>query len=448
METTLARLNELLSIVESSGKVLQASLAEHAKDNTASGVADRLDLPFHADPETANHAATLRVVAERLAQLVTPPRHVVFEAAGSFYITLCLHTMLKADVATLIEDIDPSGVPTTILAQKAGLDSDMLPRMLRHLATKGIFQETQPGVWANTVASKTIAHCPEFCAHLDLCMYEGTLVLPHWPEFLAARASDVQPAPSSPFAIYSNGEAFYKWVHSGVPAAAGRGANFNTAMRGMADTEGVAFLPADYSFASLDPGTKIIDVGGGLGSLPELVLPEASHLKFMVQDLAPVIKQAAEIGACKKWVDQGTVQFIEQDCFEPQPDEAKGGNVFVLKTMLHNYPDSKATEILKHVRAAEPSALLVIDRAIVPVLRTQATSPEEEKALYDFLRKDGTQSLQAPTMYDLGMAALHGGRVRSLSEWTALLDATGFKLNRVFRMRASTGQAVLECVPV
>jgi hypothetical protein len=105
-------------------------------------------------------------------------------------------------------------------------------------------------------------------------------------------------------------------------------------MKGMSYTEGVAFLPADYPFAKFPEGTTIVDVGGGLGSLPALVLPAAPHLKFVVQDLDAVIKQATDSGACGEWVEKGRVEFSVQDCFSPQPEALCGGNVFILKTML------------------------------------------------------------------------------------------------------------------
>ncbi|KAJ6526069.1 O-methyltransferase-domain-containing protein [Mycena capillaripes] len=344
--------------------------------------------------------------------------------------------------------MNTNGVPAADLAKRVDMEEDLMSRMLRHLSSKGIFQEVSPGVWGNTVNSRAMAHAPEFRAHLDLLMYEGTLALPYWPQFLEARSSGADPLPLSPFAIYTSNQPFYQWIHSSAPAAEGRGANFNSAMKGMSYTEGVAFLPADYPFAKFPEGTTIVDVGGGLGSLPDLVLPAAPHLKFVVQDLGSVIKQATEGGACGEWVAKGRVEFSVQDCFSPQPERFCGGNVFVLKTMLHNYPDSQASEILTHIRAANPSKLLIIDRVIFPQLLTQASTAEAEQDLQQKLREGGAQSLAIPTMYDLVMVALHGGRGRLFPEWKTLLEKTGFTISAVYPMRASTGQFVVDCAPI
>lgn len=53
-------------------------------------------------------------------------------------------------------------------------------------------------------------------------------------------------------------------------------------------------------------------------------------------------------------------------------------------------------------------------------------------------------SQRGATLYDLVMASLHGGKNRTLEEWSRLLVLGGFRLESVFPLRASTGQAVIE----
>jgi hypothetical protein len=91
-ETTLARISELLDTVDSSSKVLrdflkteQKRLNTHAEalESHTQRVADNLGLPFHTDLKVVDQAAILRLACERLTQIATPPRHLVFEAATS-----------------------------------------------------------------------------------------------------------------------------------------------------------------------------------------------------------------------------------------------------------------------------------------------------------------------------------------------------------------------------
>lgn len=92
----LARLSELLATIVKSTEVLRVSIQqEQIKHDQQEGaeysarVASSLGLPFHADADVAHQASILRIACERLAQLVTPPRHLVFEAAGSVSFPLC-----------------------------------------------------------------------------------------------------------------------------------------------------------------------------------------------------------------------------------------------------------------------------------------------------------------------------------------------------------------------
>ncbi|KAF8155549.1 S-adenosyl-L-methionine-dependent methyltransferase [Crassisporium funariophilum] len=477
--TTIARLSELLSTIETSAKALRDSIQLEEKDLEAresaaysEHIANNLGLIFHGDPNTASQASVLRIACERLGHLVTPPRHLVFEAAGSFYTTVALQIVLKHDIAALInaasKDYEKEGVSVLDLAQKCRLDADLLARVLRYLSQHGMFQELAPGMFSNTIASATMVDNPEFKAHLDLVMYEGQLAAPYFERFMEERfatssnaASAVGEPPMSAFALFSGDVPIYKWLH--LAPNADRGKNFDLAMRGMGGTEGLAFLPVDYPFGSLPDETVLVDVGGGIGSLAELLLQTLQNIKFVVQDLEAVVSLANNVASpnMKKWIAEGKVTFQVQDFCSPQPTNLNGA-VFVLKNVIHNYPDSKALEILAALAPSRPSKLLLIDRMTNPHFRTEATTEAGEAEIYrkmltgiqhgaDAEKTDGgiaTTSQGIPTMYDLIMGSLHGGRTRTLEEWRSVLSRGGFKLLKVYPLRASTGQAVLEAVPI
>ncbi|KAJ3805697.1 O-methyltransferase-domain-containing protein [Lentinula lateritia] len=442
--TTLATLSELLHSIEKSSSVLRESLqnqvAAGTNDSTYSeSTATALNLRFHADPHVALHASKLRLACDRLAHLATPPRHLVFEAAGSFYLTTALDIIVKSDIATIIENFSnkagSAGVPVDFLAQESKLDADLLTRLMRHLAVAGIFEEVTLNTFANTTPSSTLINNPEFRAHLDLVMHEGRAAIPFFPELVSKRFSEPVPPPSA-FSLYSDGQPFYDWLHS--PAQADRLSNFNIAMRGMAHTEGLAFLSDDYPFHRLPTDRLIVDIGGGIGTLPTNLLPALPNHRFVVQDLAPVVSQAREgaSSVMKRWMDQGKVRFSFQDCFTPQPPEFRGA-VFILKNMIHNYPDPKALEILRNLRNTNPHRLLVIDRLVIPQLKVT-----DSKARV--LLASVACSQRAATFYDLVMASLHGGKNRTLEDWRKLLAQGGFHLEKIYPLRASTGQAVIE----
>jgi hypothetical protein len=196
----------------------------------------------------------------------------------------------------------------------------------------------------------------------------------------------------------------------------------------------------DYPFHLFPPSTLLIDVGGGIGFLPELLLPTQSHLNFVVKDLEPVIKLANEVASpnMQNWIKAGKVRFLTHDCFQPRPETFQGA-VFILKNMMsasflgipmfpeltpdldsHNYPDSQAVQILAAICSSNAAKILVFDRMVVPELRTEvgdASSMDENHV--------PSSSQMVPTMYDLVMAALHGGRARTVEEWRSLFTKGG-----------------------
>ncbi|KAF9064545.1 O-methyltransferase-domain-containing protein [Rhodocollybia butyracea] len=436
-------LKALLASIESSGSILLDALQNGSPQSDGElsiKTAADLDLPFHESAYVALHASQLRSSCERLAQLVTPPRHLILEAAGSLYITMAIDVVVKSDIATIIHKVSTdtgcNGVPVDILAEKSEMDSDLLGRLMRHLAVAGIFQETSLNVFKNTLPSLTLVNNPEFKTHLELITHEHAAAMPFFPELVSKRYS--APSASSPlypvsaFSLYTGGQTWFEWLHS----EANRSLNFNIAMRGMSQTEGLAFLPVDYPFHMLPAEKRIVDVGGGIGSLPTILLPSVPKLSFIVQDLAPAVSQATVNASplMKQWIAEGKVQFCIQDCFSPQPSELDN-SVFALKNIMHNYPDSEALKILVNLRKANPYKLLIIDRIVVPQL-------QEESKQYP---KNMNTCLQASaTMYDLTMALLVGGKNRTFEEWSHLLEQASFHLDNIFCLRASTGQAIIE----
>lgn len=87
---TLTQLSGLLEAVETSAKSLRTYLETKIEEQTAQketcyaeGIANGLSLPLHADPTIVNQVSFLRISCEKVVHLVTPPRHFMFEAAGS-----------------------------------------------------------------------------------------------------------------------------------------------------------------------------------------------------------------------------------------------------------------------------------------------------------------------------------------------------------------------------
>ena len=100
-------------------------------------------------------------------------------------------------------------------------------------------------------------------------------------------------------------------------------------------------------------------------------------------------------------------------------------DAYVLKSVLHDWDDPEATEILRSCRRAisEDGALLVIERDLGPANET----PDAK-------------------LSDLNMLVVLGGRERTTDEYGALFEAAGFEL--VDAVQTAAGLSVIEGAPV
>ncbi|PPR01328.1 hypothetical protein CVT24_006330 [Panaeolus cyanescens] len=452
------RLDQLLVTIEESAAELRKYLEKQIKEQPNGD--PRALYPFFGDHQASNYASVLKIACERLNTLVTPPHLLVMEEAGSFYTTAACQTAVKHDVAAHIKELSPNGkgAPLSELAAITKLDEDLLGRILRFLSQKGIFQEIAPGRFENTTATLTLIDDPQFKAFLDLLMTEnrlGAAELGTYMEKLYESKETGEKAPLNPFAIYS-GLPLYEWLH--LPENADRGRNFGEGMRGMAHSESTFSLPFDYGFKDLPQDKPLVDVGGGIGAIAEILLAEYPNLNMIVQDLEPVVEEAKKSPSenNKKWMAEGRLTFETQDFFTEQPAKLKGC-VFFLSNVIHNYPDDKAIEILKILRRSDPTKILLVERVIGPFLPVEASSVEGEIEIYKNIRSSARgiavqgipippRSQSLPGMYDLVMATLVGAKERSLTEWQKLFKDAGYKLTGVSPLRASGGQSVVSLV--
>jgi hypothetical protein len=119
-------------------------------------------------------------------------------------------------------------------------------------------------------------------------------------------------------------------------------------------------------------------------------------------------------------------ELVEGDFFASVP---AGGDVYVLKSVLHDWDDERCIAILRRCRAAMgEGARLVIVELILP----ERMAP-------------GGPALTA-ALLDLIMLAYAGGRERTEAEFTRLLDRSGLRLTRTTRL--SAGPHLLEAVAV
>lgn len=292
------------------------------------------------------------------------------------------------------------------LAAIVHADADALYRLLRALASLGIFAEHANGTFGLTPMAELLrSDRPDSMQGLALLYGEQWL----WQVY--GRMHD-SVASGRPVFAEVHGEPFYRHLDHHRDAAA----RFNEAMSAYSRQEAEAILAA-YDFSSL---STVVDVGGGHGALLAAILGAYPRLKGIVFDQPAVA--AAGRRRLARTPEGERVICIGGSFFEKVPP---GGDLYILKSILHNWEDGAALSILRCCRAAmSPTArLLVIERVIPP-----GNGPSEAK------------------LFDVSMMVVLGGRERTEAEYRTLFERAGFDLAGV----SATGSPVslIEGIPV
>lgn len=269
------------------------------------------------------------------------------------------------------------------LAAERGVDADVLYRVLRALASDGIFEETEPGVFGNTPASERL-------------MRDGWDDLAHLFGGVWLQAVAGLEASGEPSFRRVHGDEFWAWLAAHPDERAAFDRAMAQGWQGRLDR----LERVDWRGDEL-----VVDVGGGNGSLLFALLERRPRMRGIVFDLPETVRDEQAFG--------DRCSFVEGSFFESVPP----GDVHLFTTILHDWDDPSAQRILETVRAAAGERLVVLDSVLEP-----GNAPDGAKWL------------------DLLMLVIAAGRERTAEQWQALLDNAGWRATRI-------SQGVIEARP-
>ncbi|KAI0154907.1 putative O-methyltransferase [Xylariaceae sp. FL1272] len=288
-------------------------------------------------------------------------------------------------------------ISTEEMAEKSGMDTDRLGRIMKLLASQRCFQEVEENVYEHTALSALIARDKTIEAAISFQADEMF-------EAASLTATSIQQAPHESTAAHSAfntkfGVSPYEWYASNPE----RGARFAAAMAGLAKMNNdAAELRDRFPWASLGKQT-VADVGGGSGHISIFLANEFPDLIFIVQDVNPGM-----LAQGPKRPDyppvENRVTFMRYDFFQPQPLVDVG--LFFLRQIIHNYNDETSVRIFRSfVPAMEKrSANLLINDIVLPAANTEPKVEEHH------LRQ-----------VDIAMLNGYGAKQRTLKEFSSLL---------------------------
>lgn len=278
------------------------------------------------------------------------------------------------------------------LATELELSSEALYRLLRALASHGVFAEDQaiPGTFHSTPVADLLRS--------DIPGSQRSWAMLHGAEWLWKSVGHMS------HSIRTGGPAFEDLYESGTFQYFARepehGELFFAAMNQVTDMILPALLDA-YDFSTFK---HVIDVGGGLGSLLAAVLKDQPKLKGTLYDLPSMRTPAEEYLSAQGVLDRCNV--VTGDFFEAVPE---GGDLHIMKWIIHDWNDEQAVQILSNCR--------------------QALEPNGRVVLVEQVLADGNAPCPGKMM-DIMMLLMEGGRERRQSEFAALFEAAGLRLNR------------------
>src|SRR5262245_21459876 len=338
--------------------------------------------------------------------LQPPPTAALSQLLRGSLVTQLIYVAATLGVADLLCDGPKSSHE---LAAALRVDPEALYRVLRALASIGIFEETESRWFALTPLAQPLRTGVPGSLRASAMLYGE----PWWWRAcgdLLHSARTGQPAFDH---IY--GESLFAYLRHTPDAAA----IFNDHQTNMTQQDAAAVVNA-YTFREC---TKVVDVGGGHGALTAAILKTCSWTTAILFDQPAVIQ-----GAKERLRAEGITarcDCVAGDFFESVP---VGGDAYVLEDIVHDWGDARATAILRACRRAIAQApassakLLVVEKVIPP-----GNTPFPGK------------------LTDITMLLVAGGRERTANEYETLLNEAGFVLTRV--VPTASPASVIEAIP-
>ncbi|HYP49990.1 MAG TPA: methyltransferase [Pyrinomonadaceae bacterium] len=316
-----------------------------------------------------------------------PPEANLGQISMGCFLSQAVYVAAKLGIADLLKD---KPVHISELAKQTETHERSLYRVLRALASVGVFAETDPKVFSLTpVAEPLITDRPASMRDLVIFMGEKW----HWAVY-GEMLYSVQ-----------TGKAAWEKVHGQevFPYFQQNPEEYEIFNRAMTSFSHLA-APVAEAYDTTEAET-LVDIAGGHGALLSAFLKANPNLNGVLFDLPEVVAGAPALLEKEGVAERG--ETVSGDFFQAVPP---GADVYMMKHIIHDWDDARAVKILSNIRAAmKPDGKVLLIEHVVP----QGNTPDMSK------------------MMDLEMLVSPGGVERTAEEYTEILAAAGLRLNRI-----------------
>jgi hypothetical protein len=331
----------------------------------------------------------------------TPMR--LLSMSHGLIIQQALYAAAKLGVADLLQN---GPQISSVLARDLEVNEPALCRILRLLASQSVFEETSPRTFANTELSQCLRSSVPGSVRSIIIFRGSELFFGPFAEILYS----VRTGKSARTEVFGMDGWEYLKQHPELARM------FDDAMTDMSAL--IAPMVANaYDFGRWG---SIMDVGGGNGILLASILRAHPEARGVLADLPHVLERAQQHGFLGGEL-QARCAMHPCDFFREVPS---GCRAYVMKSVIHDWDDEHAEEILANCRRAVPAdgALLLVEWTL------------HEGNLYS-----------AGKLFDVVMLVMTGGKERTAEEYRRLLARAGFRLNQV--ILSSSDFSIIEALP-
>jgi len=325
--------------------------------------------------------------AQSVEQTVPPPQAIMMQLSMGAMVTQAIFVAAKLRIADIL-----AGGEKTIdeIALEAGAHSPSLYRILRTLASIGVFTETQSRTFANTPLSEVLrADIPGSMRNSMLFMGES------WHYNIWANMLHSAKTGGTAWKK-TYGEEVFDWFSKNPEASE----IFNGCMSELSAGAAPAIVAA-YDFSGIN---TLVDIAGGHGFLLSQILKSNQSIRGILFDMQHVIDGAGEMLRAHGVGDR--VEMVAGDFFVEVP----AADAYIMKHIIHDWDDERAIRIMQTIhRAMEADGRLLLSEMVIP----EGNEPHPGK------------------MLDLEMLTSPGGIERTEAEYASLLKRSGFRLNRI-----------------
>jgi hypothetical protein len=318
-----------------------------------------------------------------------PTEAVLGQIVMGAFTSQAVYVAAKLGIADLVKE-NPLSVAE--LAAATGTNAAALYRVLRALASLGVFTETAPKTFGLTPFAEPLLS-NRAGSMRDMAIWIGEE--PHWRVY-GEMLHSVRTGETAFGRVH--GEEVFPYLFQTNRAL---GDIFNRAMTSFSSSVAPAIAQA-YETTGAE---TLVDIAGGHGLLLAAFLKANPNLKGVLFDVPTVIE-----GAGETLESEGVAARVETatgDFFRSVP---AGGDLYMMKHIIHDWDDERSLEILKNIRSAmnENGKVLIVEMVI-----KEGDEPDFSKIM------------------DLEMLVTPGGVERTADEYRELLARAGLRLTRI-----------------